>query len=81
MIHSRTYSPPELLEESIVAVFKFSAFIAGKEEQDHCERGTVVARDQMEAREKLQRERFTNIRLKKVKGVSALVQQFTADIR
>lgn len=74
-------SPPELLEESIVAVFKFRAFTIGKEEEDHCEEGTVVARDQADAREKLRRERFTNIKLKQLKGVSALISQFTADIR
>lgn len=64
-----------------MAVFKFSAFTQGKEDEDHCERGTVVARDQLEAKEKLRRERYTNIRLKQIKGVSAIFRQFTADIR
>jgi len=64
-----------------VAVFKFSAFTEGKEHEDHYEKGTVVARDQMDARDKLRRARYTNIKLKQMRGVSALVRQFIADIR
>lgn len=64
-----------------MAVFKFSANTEGKEDEDHREKGTVVARDQSDAREKLKRERFTNIKLKQLKGFSALLTQFTADIR
>ncbi|MCF6285746.1 MAG: hypothetical protein L3K26_11200 [Candidatus Hydrogenedentes bacterium] len=64
-----------------MSVFKFRAFTIGKENDDHYEKGTVVARDQADARDKLRRERFTNIKLKQLTGVSALVKQFTADIR
>jgi hypothetical protein len=64
-----------------VAVFKFSAFTIGKEDEDHYEKGTVLARDESDAMDKLKRERFTNIRLKQLTGVRALVRQFTADIR
>jgi type II secretory pathway component PulF len=64
-----------------VAVFKFSALAMGKENEDHYEKGTVVAHDQREALDKLRRERYTQIRLKQLRGVSALFRQFTADIR
>ena len=64
-----------------MAVFKFRASTEGKEDEDHYEKGTVVARDQAEARDKLRRERYTNIKLKQMHGVSALVRQFMADIR
>ncbi len=64
-----------------MAVFKFSAYTAGKEDEDHYEKGTVVARDQADAMEKLRRERFTRIKLKQMRGVKALLHQFTADVR
>lgn len=64
-----------------MALFKFSALAMGKEHEDHYEKGTVVARDQMEALDKLRRNRYTQIRLKQIRGVNALFGQFTADIR
>lgn len=64
-----------------MAVFKFSAFAIGKETEDHYEKGTVVARDQIDALDKLRRARFTQIRLKQIKGFPALFRQFTADVR
>ncbi len=68
-------------EELIVAVFKFSATALGKEDEDHHEKGTVVARDQMDALDKLRRARFTHIKLKQLRGFPALFRQFTADVR
>ena len=64
-----------------MAVFKFSALAIGKENEDHYEKGTVVARDQMDALDKLRRARYTQIRLKQIKGMTALFGQFTADVR
>lgn len=64
-----------------MAVFKFRAYTEGKEDEDHYEKGTVVARDQADARDKLRRERFTNIKLKQMRGVAAFMRQFTADFR
>lgn len=64
-----------------MAVFKFSALALGKENEDHYEKGTVVARDQLEALEKLRQQRLTKIRLKQMKGINALFGQFTADVR
>ncbi|MBX3179357.1 MAG: hypothetical protein KF886_18530 [Candidatus Hydrogenedentes bacterium] len=64
-----------------MAVFKYSALALGKEREDHYERGTVVARDQMDALDKLRRARLTQIRLKQIRGLNALFMQFTADVR
>lgn len=64
-----------------MAVFKFSALAIGKEDEDHHEKGTVVARDQMDALDKLRRARFTQIKLKQLRGIPALILQFTADVR
>ena len=75
------HSSETALEVRTVAVFKFSALALGKENQDHIEKGTVVARDQVEALEKLRRERLTKIRLKQMRGITALFRQFTADVR
>lgn len=64
-----------------MAVFKYSALALGKEHEDHYEMGTVVAQDQMEALDKLRRARYTHIKLKQMRGMSALFRQFTADVR
>lgn len=64
-----------------MAVFKFSALALGKENEDHYEKGTVVAHDQMDAMDKLRRARYTHIKLKQIRGFSALITQFTADFR
>jgi len=64
-----------------VAVFKFSALAMGKENEDHYEKGTVVAQNQLEALDKLRRARYTQIKLKQMKGLTALISQFTADVR
>jgi hypothetical protein len=64
-----------------VAVFKFSALALGKEKEDHYEKGTVVAQDQLDALDKLRRARYTHIKLKQMRGFTALISQFTADVR
>lgn len=64
-----------------MAVFKFSALAMGKENEDHYERGTVVAQNQSDALDKLRRARYTQIKLKQMKGFTALISQFTADVR
>ena len=64
-----------------MAVFKFSALAMGKENEDHYEKGTVVAQNQLEALDKLRRARYTQIKLKQMKGLTALISQFTADVR
>ena len=64
-----------------MAVFKFSALAMGKENEDHYEKGTVVAHDQLDALDKLRRARYTHIKLKQMRGLTALISQFTADVR
>lgn len=64
-----------------MAVFKFSALAMGKENDDHYEKGTVVAFDQVDAMDKLRRARYTHIKLKQMRGFTALINQFTADVR
>lgn len=64
-----------------MAVFKFSALAMGKENEDHYEKGTVVAQDQLDALDKLRRARYTHIKLKQMRGLTALIRHFTADVR
>lgn len=64
-----------------MAVFIYNALAVGKEKEDHYEKGTVVARDQLDALDKLRRARLTQIRLKRIKGISALIRRFIADVR
>lgn len=49
--------------------------------EDHSEGGTVVARTEEEAKKKLQKLHFDQIRLKKVAGLLGFVGQFTANIK
>lgn len=62
-----------------MAVFEFSA--ASQQHEEGAETGTVVARDKLEAFDKLKRRRLTDIRLRQLNGVNALFKQFTADVR
>lgn len=61
-----------------MSVYKYRVTI-GKE--DFEEEGTVVAKDESEAREKLRILEFTSVSLKKLTGLKAAVKKFTADIR
>ena len=49
--------------------------------EDYTERGTVVARDKDEAKAKLNRDGFNEVRLKQLRGLAALWHTFTADIK
>lgn len=60
-------------------VFEYSANSVGSTEQHH--RGTVAARDKIEAYDKVRREGMKDIRLKKLGGFSAFLMQRTVDIR
>jgi len=62
-----------------VVVFKYSA--TRKEREEHVESGTVVARNESEARDKLKRLSLDEIRLKKVGGISGFLKRISADIR
>jgi type II secretory pathway component PulF len=62
-----------------MAVFEYVA-VAGNEE-GHQERGTVVARDKLEAYDKLRRLGFTDIKLKRLEGWNALLSKWTATVK
>jgi type II secretory pathway component PulF len=61
-----------------VAVFKYTATTVGEE---HTETGTIVAEDESQARKKLKSMKFEQIHLKKLNGLSSLLNRFTATIR
>ena len=62
-----------------MAVFKYSAVVRDREEM--VESGTIVADNDKQAREKLERLDLVDIRLKRIGGLSGLVKSLTADIR
>lgn len=62
-----------------MAVFEYKASM--KDREDFFESGTIVARDELEARKKLQALKFDHIRLKRIGGVAGLLKRFTADIK
>ena len=62
-----------------MAVFQYEA--TKKLPEDYTEQGIVVARDRDEAKEKLKRDGFSKVRLKQMRGLSALWHRFTADIK
>ncbi len=62
-----------------MAVFRYSAMVKNREEM--MESGTIVARDEKRAREKLERLDLIEVRLKRIGGISGLFKSLTADIR
>ncbi len=62
-----------------MAVFSYKVII--KEREDAIEEGTVVANDESDARRKLERYSYRNVRLRKLSGVSAFVKKFSADVK
>lgn len=65
--------------EKAVAVFEYKACVRNRE--DSVEMGTVVARDETEAKRKLKELNFVEIRLKKVGGISGIFKALTADVK
>lgn len=63
----------------MMAVFRYRGTI--KEREDFTEMGTVVAKTEVEAIQKLKERHFSNIKLKKLGVLSSFVLQFSADIR
>ena len=61
-----------------MSVFKYSVTF-GKE--DFQEEGTVVAKDEIEARDKLRILEFKSVSLKKLSGLNAVVKKFSADFK
>ena len=62
-----------------MAVFNYVATVRKREE--FTERGTISARNEKEAEQKLLALDFSDVRLKRISGVGAIFKQFTADIR
>ena len=62
-----------------MAVYRYTATI--KDREEHVESGTVVAKDEEDARKKLHRYDLDNAHLRKLGGVSALLKSLTADIK
>lgn len=62
-----------------MAVFKYVA--TARKGEEFTERGTVSARNEKEAEKKLYALEFSDVKLKKISGVGAILKQFTADVR
>ena len=61
-----------------MAVFEFSAKSADSLEDKA--QGTIIARDKLDACDKLMRLHYTNIKLKPVRGIQAFFKQWSADV-
>lgn len=62
-----------------MVVYEYSA--VSTENPKQVEQGTVLARDKVDAFDKLKRRHLTDIRLKRMEGFSALIGKFTASVR
>ena len=60
-------------------VYRYQA--SAKNREDHVESGTVVARNEEDAKAKLLKLRFGSIRLKRLGGLSGIFKRFTADVK
>lgn len=61
-----------------MAVFEFSAKSADSLEDKA--QGTIIARDKLDAFDKLMRLHYTNIKLKPLRGLQAFFKQWSADV-
>lgn len=62
-----------------MAVFEYVA--TARKSEEYTERGTVSAKNEKEAKQKLLALDFSDVKLKKVSGVGAIFKLFTADVR
>lgn len=62
-----------------MVVYEYSA--ASAERNGKVEHGTVLARDKLDAFDKLKRRHLTEIRLKRMAGISAIIGKLTATVR
>lgn len=63
----------------MVAVFRYTG--VNKKREDYEESGTVVARDKVEAIQKLRSLELDDIRLKKLGGIRSFIKALTADVK
>jgi len=61
-----------------MAVFEYSAKSADSLEDKA--QGTIIARDKLDAFDKLMRLHYTNIKLKPIRGIQAFFKQWSADV-
>ena len=61
-----------------MAVFEFFAKSADSLEDKA--QGTIIARDKLDAFDKLMRLHYTNIKLKPIRGIQAFFKQWSADV-
>ncbi len=61
-----------------MSVFKYKVTL-GRE--DFMEEGTVIAKDEFEAKEKLRSLEFKEVHLKKLTGLTAFTKQFFPDVK
>lgn len=64
-----------------MAVFRYISQHTEVEGEEHTESGTIRAKDEAEATAKLNQYGFSKVRLERIRGLSALWKQFTADIK
>lgn len=62
-----------------MAVFEYRGCI--KKREDYVEAGTVVARDEADAKKKLESLDFVDIRIKRIGGLSGIFKSITPDIK
>jgi type II secretory pathway component PulF len=62
-----------------MAIFQFLATTDNKEH--HMETGSVIARDKIDAYDKLRKNNLTLVKLKKLNGFDAFLKSFHPDIR
>lgn len=53
----------------------------GNNDEHHVETGRIVARDKLEAFDKLKHHNLRLMKLKKIEGISAIFRRITADIK
>lgn len=61
-----------------MAVFEFSA--KSTDSLEDKAQGTIIARDKLDAFDKLMRLHYTNIKLRPIKGIQAFFKQWSADV-
>ncbi len=60
-------------------LFEYTAIADNNE--GHTETGRIVAKDKLEAFDKLRRRELRLVRLKKIEGISAIFKKLSADIK
>lgn len=62
-----------------MAVFRYEA--SDPKGEEFTEMGVVVAKNDDAAKQKLKALNFSEVKLKRLKGIDAIFKQFTADVR